>query len=135
QTIPSYNAEQMSLNMIVWFLVVISGMLFAIFFYMMNVQKIGLYGILKAIGIKTSRLFIMMWTQMLFITVIALIMSITLSQVFNIIAPEGMPFHLTFATTAQLSIVFLIIGFIGATLSGIQIKKIEPLHAIQQGEV
>ncbi len=39
QTIPSYNAEQMSLNMIVWFLIVISGMLFAIFFYMMNVQK------------------------------------------------------------------------------------------------
>src|SRR5699024_8696077 len=52
-TIPSYSAEQMSLNMIVWFLVVISGMLFAIFFYMMNVQKIGLYGILKAIGVKT----------------------------------------------------------------------------------
>mgnify|MGYP003466098743 FL=1 len=56
-TIPSYSAEQMSLNMIVWFLVVISGMLFAIFFYMMNVQKIGLYGILKALGVKTSRLF------------------------------------------------------------------------------
>lgn len=133
-TIPSYNAEQMSLNMIVWFLVVISGMLFAIFFYMMNVQKIGLYGILKAIGIRTSRLFIMMWTQMLLITIIALILSISFSQIFNIFAPEGMPYHLTLQTTAQLSMVFLIIGFIGATLSGIQIKKIEPLHAIQQGE-
>src|SRR5699024_12539699 len=52
--IPSYKAEQLSLNMIVWFLIVISGMLFGIFFYMMNVQKIGLYGILKAIGVKTS---------------------------------------------------------------------------------
>lgn len=134
-TIPSYSAEQMSLNMIVWFLVVISGMLFAIFFYMMNVQKIGLYGILKAIGLKTSRLFKMIWTQMVVITVISLVFSITLSQVFNLIAPEGMPFSLTLQTTGQLSIVFLIIGFIGATLSGIQIKKIEPLQAIQQGEV
>ncbi|QED46846.1 ABC transporter permease [Cytobacillus dafuensis] len=134
-TIPSYSAEQMSLNMIVWFLVVISGMLFAIFFYMMNVQKIGLYGILKAIGVKTSALFKMMWTQMLFITVIALSLSIALSQVFNKIAPEGMPFHLTPDTTVKLSIVFLIIGFIGATLSGMQIKKVEPLQAIQQGEV
>lgn len=133
-TIPSYSAEQMSLNMIVWFLVVISGMLFAIFFYMMNVQKIGLYGILKAIGVKTSKLFKMIWTQMFVITVISLILSITLSQVFNMLAPEGMPFSLTFETTMQLSIVFLVIGFIGATLSGIQIKKIEPLQAIQQGE-
>lgn len=134
-TIPSYNAEQMSLNMIVWFLVVISGMLFAIFFYMMNVQKIGLYGILKAIGLKTSSLFKMMWTQMFFISVIALGLSIAISQGFNITAPEGMPFSLTIETTTQLSMVFLIIGFIGATLSGIQIKKVEPLQAIQQGEV
>lgn len=134
-TIASYKAEQMSLNMIVWFLVVISGMLFAIFFYMMNVQKIGLYGILKAIGVKTSALFKMIWMQMIVITAIALTLSIVLSQVFNKIAPKGMPFSLTTETTAQLALVFLVIGFIGSTLSGIQIKKVEPLQAIQQGEV
>lgn len=134
-TIPSYSAEQLSLNMIVWFLVVISGMLFGIFFYMMNVQKIGLYGILKAIGVKTSTLFQMMWTQMIVITSIALVFSIGLSQLFSSIAPEGMPFHLTLATTGQLAVVFFIIGFIGATLSGIQIKNVQPLQAIQQGEM
>ncbi len=134
-TIPSYSAEQMSLNMIIWFLVAISGMLFAIFFYMMNVQKIGLYGILKALGVKTSRLFGMMWYQMIVITVIALGLSVALSQGFTFIAPEGMPFSLTLTTTIQLSILFLVIGFVGATLSGLQIKKVEPLQAIQQGEV
>lgn len=134
-TIASYSAEQMSLNMIIWFLVAISGMLFAIFFYMMNVQKIGLYGILKAIGVKTSTLFGMMWSQMFFITAIALVLSVALSQGFNIIAPKGMPFSLTLGTTMQLSILFLIIGFVGATLSGIQIKKVEPLQAIQQGDI
>jgi putative ABC transport system permease protein len=134
-TIASYSAEQLSLNMIIWFLVAISGMLFAIFFYMMNVQKIGLYGILKAIGVKTSTLFKMMWSQMLFITTIALALSIALSQGFNLIAPQGMPYSLTLATTVQLSILFLVIGFVGATLSGIQIKKVEPLHAIQQGDI
>ncbi|WP_010677593.1 ABC transporter permease [Bacillus timonensis] len=134
-TISSYKAEQMSLNMIIWFLVIISGMLFAIFFYMMNIQKLGLYGILKAIGVKTSSLFNMMWTQMAFITVIALGMSIACSQTFNLLAPTSMPFHLTTETTVQLSAVFFLIGFIGATLSGIQIKKIEPLQAIQQGEM
>lgn len=98
-------------------------------------EKIGLYGILKAIGVKTSTLFKMMWTQMVFITVIALGLSVALSRVFNMVAPKGMPFSLTTTTTVQLSIVFLIIGFIRATLSGLQIKKVEPLQAIQQGEV
>lgn len=134
-TIPSYGAEQMSLNMIIWFLVVISGMLFAIFFYMMNVQKIGLYGILKAIGVKTSSLFSMMWYQMLLITVVSLVLSVGLSQLFSMVAPAGMPFSLPIETTLLLSAVFLIIGFIGATISGFQIKKVEPLQAIQQGEM
>ncbi|WP_421378071.1 ABC transporter permease [Bacillus salacetis] len=135
KTIPSYTAEQTSLNMIVWFLVVISGMLFAIFFYMMNVQKVGLYGILKAIGVKTSTLFRVMWIQMLLVTLTALVISVALSQIFNILAPNEMPFTLNTTATLQLSGVFLVIGFIGATLSGMQIRRIEPLKAIQQGEV
>jgi putative ABC transport system permease protein len=134
-TIASYKAEQLSLNMITWFLVVISGMLFAIFFYMMNVQKVGLYGILKAIGMKTSALFNMMWTQMVLITISALSVSIALSHTFNTFAPKDIPFSLTLETTVLLSGVFVVIGFIGATLSGIQIKKVEPLQAIQQGEM
>ncbi|WP_368901000.1 ABC transporter permease [Oceanobacillus oncorhynchi] len=134
-TIPSYSAEQMSLNMIVIFLLVISGMLFAIFFYMINVQKLGIYGILKALGVKTGKLFQMMWAQMLIISVISLILSIVISQTFQVLAPSGMPFHLTWQATGLLSLVFIIIGFIGATLSGIQIKRVEPMQAIQQGEM
>lgn len=134
-SIPSYKAEQLSLNMIVAFLFVISGMLIAIFFYMMNLQKVGLYGILKAIGLTTSSLFKMMWTQMIVVTSIALSLAIVLSQSFQIFAPEGMPFHLQADTTWKLSVVFLVIGFIGATLSGLQIRKIQPLQAIQQGEM
>ncbi|TDL82809.1 FtsX-like permease family protein [Peribacillus frigoritolerans] len=133
-TIPSYSAEQLSLTMISWFLIVISGMLFTIFFYMMNVQKIGLYGILKAIGMKTKSLFVMMWSQMIIITLISLSISVLLSQALESVAPQGLPFYLPAETSLQLSLVFAAVGFIGATLSGIQIKKVEPLKAIQQGE-
>ncbi len=135
KAIPSYNAEQMSLTMIIWFLILISGLLFAIFFYMMNVQKIGLYGILKAIGIKTRSLFAMIWTQMLVITTIALLLSAAFSHIFSLLAPAGMPFYLTIATMAQLSIVFLVVGLIGATISGFQVKTIDPLQAIQKGDM
>lgn len=46
-----------------------------------------------------------------------------------------MPFHLTLNTTLLFAAIFLIIGFFGATLSGLQIKKVQPLQAIQQGEI
>ncbi|WP_041123921.1 FtsX-like permease family protein [Jeotgalibacillus alimentarius] len=134
-TIPSYNAEQLSLNMIVWFLIAISGMLFGIFFYMMNVQKIGLYGILKGLGVKTRDLFRMMWTQLIIITLIALTASLSIGFSLNAVSPGDLPYLLAPATAFQLSAVFTLVGFFGATLSGVQIKRIEPLQAIRQGEV
>ncbi|WP_020006573.1 ABC transporter permease [Salinicoccus albus] len=132
-TIPSYSAEQLSLNMIIAFLYVISGMLFAIFFYMINVQKLGTFGILKAVGVKTITLFKMMWAQMFIITVISLLLASGISELFNIFAPSGMPFHLTLDMILYSSAAFIAIGFVGATLSGIQIKKVEPMQAINQG--
>lgn len=132
-TIPSYSAEMLSLNMIIVFLFVISGMLFAIFFYMINVQKLGTYGILKAVGVKTFTLLRLMWVQMILITLISLIIAMSLSQLITLILPEGMPYQLTLGTSAVMAAGFFIIGFIGATLSGIQISKVEPMEAINQG--
>lgn len=132
-TLPSFSSEQMSLNMITYFLYAISGLLFAIFFYMINVQKLTTFGILKAVGVKTITLFKMMWTQMILITVIALSISIVISQLLIMVMPDAIPFQLTWELTLFTSVVFIIIGFIGATLSGIQISKVEPMHAINQG--
>ena len=132
-TIPSYSAEMLSLNMIIAFLFVISGMLFAIFFYMINVQKLGTYGILKAVGVKTLTLLRLMWVQMILITLISLILAISLSQLITLILPEGMPYQLTLETSGIMAAGFFIIGFIGATLSGFQISKVEPMEAINQG--
>lgn len=132
-TIPSYSAEQLSLNMITVFLYVISALLFAIFFYMINVQKIATFGILKAIGVKTLSLFVMMWVQMFVITIISLMLAILLSQAFNALAPSSMPFDLNQSTILMTSALFVVIGFAGATISGIQIKRVEPMQAINQG--
>ena len=134
-TIPSYSAEQLSLNMIVVFLFIISGMLFGIFFYIINVQKIAMYGILKAVGVKTATLFRMMWAQMAIITTIALILSVGLSQLLVLIMPADMPFMLTVGSASMMSLVFIIIGFAGSSVSGIQISRVEPMQAINQGGV
>lgn len=133
-SIPSYQAEQMTLSMILWFLILISGMLFAIFFYMMNVQKTGMFGILKAIGVRSRELFYMMWIQMLAITILAVFLSGTASQAAGILLQETMPYELPLSTTLSLSAVFLAVGFVGSTLSGLRIRQIKPLEAIQQGE-
>ncbi|THF81711.1 ABC transporter permease [Cohnella fermenti] len=134
-SIPSYKAEQLTLNMIIVFLIAIGGLLFGIFFYMMNVQKMGLYGILKAIGVRTGALFRMMWTQMAVVAGIAMLGAAALSALFAAVAPGEMPFRLSGSSMAWLAVLFLVVGFAGSSVSGIQIKKVSPLAAIQQGEM
>lgn len=134
QTIPSYSAEQLSLNMIVVFLLVISGVLVTVFFYMMNVQKMSMFGILKAVGVKTGTLMKMMWLQMAVMTAVALGLASVFSLLFQQLAPAELPFRLPLTTVLQLAGLFFIIGWTGALLSGIQVKRAEPLQAIQRGD-
>ncbi|MGV2621376.1 UNVERIFIED_CONTAM: ABC transporter permease [Halobacillus marinus] len=133
-TIPSYQAEQTTLTMIVWFLVGISGLLFAVFFYMMNVQKVGMYGILKALGLRTRTLFQMMWTQMGVLIVLSIVAAGAVSLNLIHLLPEGTPYSLSVQTVLRLSLVFFIVGFAGSTLSAVQIRRIDPLTAIQRGD-
>lgn len=132
-TIPSYSAEQLSLNMITVFLYVISTLLFAIFFYMINVQKLSTFGILKAIGMKTRSLFIMMWIQMLLITLTSYVLAASVTFLFSVISPDGMPFTITGSMLLMTGILFIVIGFAGVTVSGVQIKRVEPIEAITKG--
>ena len=67
KAIPGYQAEQMTITMVEWLLVVITALIIGIFFFVINLQKEKEFGVLKAIGVSMSNLAKIILCQVLLI--------------------------------------------------------------------
>lgn len=128
--IPSYNAEQQPLNLMIVFLFVISAIVITAFFYVMTIQKTSQFGILKAIGTKNTKLISSLVMQILFITIIGVVIAIGVILIINSFLPVSMPFFINPNLMALMTAMFIVVSLIGAVLSLIKVMKIEPLEAI-----
>ncbi len=54
--LPGYAAEQLTIKMILWVLVIISAAVLGVFFYVITIQKQKQFGVLKAIEMSMSEI-------------------------------------------------------------------------------
>lgn len=128
--IPSYQAEQQPLNLMIVFLFIISAIVLSAFFYVITIQKSAQLGILKAIGTKNSELVKSILIQVILITLTGVVLSVGIMFALNTVIPVSMPFYLNTGLMMIVSGLFLIVAFLGAILSLVRIVKIDPLDAI-----
>lgn len=128
--IPGYQEEQGSLMMMIAFLFVIAAFVLAVFFYVITIQKMNQFGVLKAIGAKSSYLARNIMSQVLALSIVSLVISIGLTYGISLVLPSSMPFDLSPQLVATCSGLFLAVSVIGSLLSLYQVAKIDALEAI-----
>ncbi|MNO14448.1 FtsX-like permease family protein [compost metagenome] len=130
QGIPGYKEEQGSLLMMVAFLFIIAAFVLAVFFYVMTIQKINQFGVLKAIGAKMSYLARGLICQVLILSITSLAVSIGLTYGVSLMLPESMPFELNGSVIAICIVLFLFVSLIGSLLSLYRVAKVDAIEAI-----
>lgn len=130
KAIPSYEAEQMPLNLMVFFLFLISAIVITVFFYIITIQKTTEYGILKAIGTSHKKLIFKLIQEVFIVVIFSVSLAIFIITAINNFMPPGMPFYLNNNLIMILAGLFLFVSFIGVMLSIIKVLKIDPIEAI-----
>lgn len=132
--IPGYAGEQKSLTMMIAFLYVIGALVLAVFFYVITMQKTSQFGILKAMGTKTSYLARSVIGQVFILSILSLIVSLLLIWGITLILPSTMPFNLDANAIGTSCVLLIVMSLLGAVVSVFRVAKIDALVAIGGGQ-
>ncbi|SET18956.1 putative ABC transport system permease protein [Oceanobacillus limi] len=134
KTMPGYSETQGSFMVMKIFLIIISVFVSSVFFYVITIQKIHQFGILKAIGVKTWDIAKAIITQVSMITLLGLCLSgIAFVGVVQIM-PEEMPIQLSWQLFIGTGAMFIVLNTAGAMLSVWKVAKVDALEAMRRAE-
>ncbi|WP_167152602.1 ABC transporter permease [Streptomyces sp. MBT27] len=128
--LPSYQAENGSLQLMRGFLFVISALVVGAFFTVWTIQRSGDIAVLKALGASTPYLLKDALGQAVVMLTTGTLLGTGLAALAGALVGGAVPFVLDPATTLGPAAVLIVLGVIGAALSIRRITAVDPLTAL-----
>lgn len=132
--IPGYVAENATIMLMLWFLMIISAFILGVFFYVLTNQKTNQFGVLKAIGGSNGFIIRSVISQVFILSLVSILVGIGLTYLTVLALPESMPFYLESNMVIIYSLVLLAISVLSSLFSVAKITKIDPLTALGRAE-
>ncbi len=128
---PGVEQQSSTFNQIIGVTVVIAIVVVALFFALLIVERTALYGVLKAMGARSSTLFGGVVTQAVVVTAIASVIGAAVSiGVASVIPAGGIPFQISAVRIASSVAYLLVAAVIGCAFSLRRVLRIDPASAI-----
>ncbi len=131
---PGYKEESATIYMMLAFLMVISAVIIAVFFYVFILQKTQQFGVMKAIGASDAFIKKSIISQVFVLSLVSIIIGIVLTYLTALVFPEEMPFSLDFKMVVLYAIILLVVSVLGSIVSARRVTKIDPLTALGRVE-
>ncbi|WP_438311251.1 ABC transporter permease [Sporosarcina sp. FA9] len=130
QKLPGYTEQNLTLNFMIYFLFIISAVIVAIFLYVLTVQKISMFGIMKAQGISNLYLSNSIIAQTFILAAIGVVVGFGLTILTGAFLPSAVPISFDIPTMLFYGFVLIVVAILGAVFSVLTIVRIDPLKAI-----
>ena len=129
--IPGVTEQQGTFNQIIGVTVAIALVVIGLFFALLTVERTSLYGVLKALGAKSSTIFAGLVAQAVVVTAIAALVAGTLVVLLDLLLPPGSIPLLVTPSRIILSVVLLLVAAVlGCSFSLRRVLRIDPASAI-----
>lgn len=134
QALPGVSAQQTTFNQIIGITAAVAVVVVALFFALITVERIGLYGVLKALGAGSATLFAGVLAQALAVAVgastIGAAASIALAAV---LPPDSIPFVVSAGRLLSSAAYLVLAALIGCGFSLRRVLRVDPAAAIGGG--
>ncbi|BDQ63052.1 hypothetical protein EfsSVR2332_31300 [Enterococcus faecalis] len=128
--LPGYSAQNLTLDGMIYFLIVIAAFIIGIFIFVMTLQKTAMFGVLKVQGVPTSFLAKAVMLQTALLAVLGVAIGLALTGITVLFLPEAMPYATNGPRMILFSVLLILSALIGGAFSIRTIAKIDPLIAI-----
>jgi len=129
-SIPGIREQRSSLNAIIYASLAVAGLVVALFFAVVVLEKRELFAALKALGARTSTLGGGVVLQALGATAAAVVVGSLLARGLGLVLPGDIPFLFRAQTLVVSGLLTVTAGVLGALLSLRRISRIDPATAL-----
>ncbi len=136
QALPGVSAQQTTFNQIIWVTIAVGVLVVALFFALITVERVALYGVLKAIGASSRTLFAGVVLQALVVSLIASAIGAAAGIALDLMIPVGgaIPFSASAARLVTSTVYLVAAALVGCSFSLRRVLRVDPAAAIGAGD-
>lgn len=129
--LPGVAQQRSTFNQIIGVTAAVALVVVALFFALITVERLGLYGILKALGASGGSLFAGVVTQAVTVTLLAALVGVAGSLVLDALIPVGsIPFAISAQRLIESVALMIIAAVLGSAFSLRRVLRVDPATAI-----
>ncbi|MFT8393220.1 MAG: ABC transporter permease [Liquorilactobacillus ghanensis] len=128
--LPGYSAQNLTFTFMIAFLMVISLIVIAVFLYILTIQKIQNYAVLRAQGVPAQFLIRATLAQAFLLVLVGIIIAAGLTVLTSLIIPAGTPMTFNLSLLSGIAGGLVLMALFGALIPIWTITKIDPITAI-----
>jgi putative ABC transport system permease protein len=130
QKLPGYTAQNNTFTFMIAFLMVISLVIIAVFLYILTMQKMSNYAVLRAQGIPARHLVNATLAQAAILMLAGVIGGVIFTWITQLLLPTTVPIMMNWPVIVGIGLVLVVLGMLGALLPVRMILKIDPVRAL-----
>ena len=128
--LPGYSAQLLTFIFMIGFLILIAAVVIGIFIYVLTIQKIDVFGVMKAQGISTGTIGRSVIVQTFILTLIGLVLGVAVTILSIYFLPAQVPTQINWLFFIAVGGLILLCSLIGALFSVKTIVNVDPARAI-----
>ncbi|WP_262314736.1 ABC transporter permease [Lacticaseibacillus parakribbianus] len=128
--LPGYSAQNMTFELMIGFLMVISLIVIAVFLYILTMQKLPNYAVMRVQGVPSGVLVRATLAQSVLLVVAGLVIGTLLTVVTAVAMPAAVPMAFDVPVLAGVAALLVVMALIGGLIPVRSVIKVDPISVI-----